>query len=139
MSQLPRDHVGTPFSDPPGAQGPVGPQGPQGAAGAVGPQGPQGAQGASGSTLVASGTTTVGIFTAVFVGSFPRVPGTVLLPIVMPREANVGAEWTNGSALDYSYRLRNSGPAVDSDPVLAIQNSTGTSRDFDWAVYRFSL
>lgn len=46
---LPRDHVGTPFSD----VGGVGPQGPQGAPGAAGAAGPQGAQGAPSSPSIA--------------------------------------------------------------------------------------
>ena len=53
MSQLPKDHVGTPILDPrdPGAEGPTGPPGPTGPGGGPeGPTGPAGPPGADGPT-----------------------------------------------------------------------------------------
>ena len=111
-----------------------GPQGPQGAAG------PQGPQGAAGGTLVASGSTVVGAFTAVQVGPFVRVAGQVFVPFAQPQESDVGAGWANEAdgTIDYGWRMRNPGPAV-TDIALDLQNATGTGRTVDWVVYSFPM
>lgn len=88
-------------------------------------------------TTVASGVVNVPAFGAATVGPFARVAGTVLLPVVQPEASDVGATWAQGDgATDFSYRFRNPGPAVDSDPELAISNATGTPRDVRWLVLR---
>lgn len=123
---------------PQGPQGNVGPQGPQGPQGDAGTVGPQGPQGAAGGTLIASGTTNVGGFTAVTVGPFARVPGSVFFAFVQPAETAVGSLWAPDDGLDYSWRFTNPGPTT-AEISLTLANATGDARDYDWAVYAYLL
>jgi len=82
-------------------------------------------------------------FNVATVGPFARVAGTVLGAWVTPQAIDVINNWAPGTTVagepHIAWRFLNPGPAADSDPLLQIQNATGTPRTCDWVVFRIPL